>query len=83
MDIKEIGYIAYRTVESDKDDYYNIGKFFSNVYEAVDFFGLSRRTITTVAKDRNAIRGKMSETWMIFHEDTKIIDVESQLERRL
>ena len=80
---EEIGYVAYRTTKSDEDDYFNIGLFFNNVEEAIEFFGLSRNTIITVAKDRNAIRGKRKETWMIFHEDISIIDVESQLERRL
>ena len=80
---EETSYIAYRVKPSQNDDHFEIGKLFDNVEEAADFFGVRERSLKVIAKDRHAIRGKQPVTWMVFHEDIPIIDVESELERRL
>ena len=80
---EEISYIAYRTKENITDNHFDIGKFFENASEAAEFFGVMERSIKVISRDRHAVRGKQPETWMIFHEDIPIIDVESELKRRL
>ncbi len=80
---EETSYIAYRTKPNQNDDHFEIGKVFDSAIEAADFFGVRERSLKVIAKDRHAVRGKQPETWMVFHEDIPIIDVESELERRL
>ncbi|MBL4880660.1 MAG: hypothetical protein JKX82_04975 [Oleispira sp.] len=80
---EETSYIAYKSKESDKDNFFNVGKYFDNAKEAAEFFGIGKRSIKTIARDRHAVRGRQPVTWMIFHENMSVIDVESELERRL
>jgi hypothetical protein len=82
--LEEVGYIGFRAINCiEEDDHFSVGKFFENAKEASDFFGIKEKSLKTIAKDCHAVRGKRKETWMVFHEDIPIIDVESELERRL
>ena len=69
-------YIAYRKTDQ-------FGKEFYSAKEAAEFFGVKVKSLRVVARDRHAIKGKQTESWMIFPADMLIIDVESELERRL
>ena len=80
---EETSYIAFRTVASQDDDHFSIGKVFENATEAASFFGIKEISLKVISRDRHAVRGKQPHTWMVFHEDIPIIDVESELERRL
>lgn len=80
---KKRGYVAFRVEVSDKDDHYEIGKFFKDIGEVTDFFGLSENTIRNVSSLHHTVRGRQPETWKVFPEDMKVIDVESELERRI
>ena len=76
MTEKETEYIAFR--ESDE-----IGKEFTSLSEAADFFGIKPNSLRVIASDRHCIKGKQAESWKIFPSSMPIIDVESELERRL
>lgn len=76
-------YVAYRLEPSEEDNHFEIGKYFESVEEAADFFGVLPNSLRQTAIDRHTIRGNKSVTWKVFHGDITIIDVESELERRL
>lgn len=76
MTEREPVYIAYRKTDQ-------IGKEFYSAQEAADFFGIKTKSLTTISKDRHAVKGVQPESWMIFPSTMSIIDVESELERRL
>jgi hypothetical protein len=80
---ERVSYIAYRREPSDEDNYYNVGKFFETATEAAEFFGIQRAGVLQVGVSTHAIRGIQPDTWMIFHEKVKVVDVESELERRI
>ena len=69
-------YIAYRKTDQ-------LGKEFYSAEEAAEFFELKVNSVKVIARDRHAIRGTQAEGWMIFPATMSIIDVESELERRL
>lgn len=81
--IEETIYIAYRVIPSESDNHFDVGKVFDSSTEVADFFGVKEKSLRVIAKDRHSVRGKQPHTWMVFHEDIPIIDVESELERRL
>ena len=76
-------YVAYRLQPSEEDNYFDVGKYFESLEDAADFFGVLPNSLRQTAIDRHTIRGNQPVTWKVFNGDISIIDVESELERRL